>query len=272
MKQIIPFFLLFFAFGESPGQIVLENIYPKAGFHYEHGEFYLSRFGHAGSKYVNKDEASKSFILYNLDHTPYHTFQFHVPAINDQLSTFFLSDLLFDLDTGLEYLAMYDSLGVTKLEIRNEDGSILLRTENMAPRPFLDPLNGKFPIVNTEVGAKLIMQNKLDSSVHVYGLPGFLITKATEPEHGQTNPPISPDFKVFPNPSQGEVTAEFDRDQGFTKATLYNPSLTIVGQYSIMVGTTRIKIKTAGLATGIYYLQLGSAHGKTKLKKILIDQ
>ncbi|NUY79914.1 DUF4832 domain-containing protein [Flavobacterium sp. MAH-1] len=80
--------------------------------------------------------------------------------------------------------------------------------------------------------------------------------------------PIATELRIYPVPTHGELTVEYDGIEDF-KATVFNSVGQVVGVRSSLNGN-KMLLNTSGLSNGIYFVQLDNGSTKT-VKKFIVS-
>lgn len=183
-------------------QITLEKTYLNAGYWHEESQLLMVDLEASGMSYVEVDRDIKEIRLYYLDHTLFKTVSYASapppPTPTTIAILMYISEHLFDLDDGLEFMYLIGEPGGIVTQVYNEDGSLLLNEPDALPFVVGTIHNQQYPVYNTDQGTKLILSHA-DGTARVYSLGGTLsigiATSATGPL--QT---LSAKAMAFPNP------------------------------------------------------------------------
>lgn len=163
-------------------------------------------------KYSLVNYATNQLSLYNLDHSTYATVTIPIALVNSgEYSVGYVTRTLFDCDsTQFEY-AILPQYGLNNFYIYREDGTLLFQKDSTIAPYCFGCFGGAYdvrPIINSPVGAKLFLLKNTPlgyMTTDVYSLCGKLPVNGIE-----LNAASASFVKVFPNPSSGETTFEFD--------------------------------------------------------------
>jgi len=249
MKKIILSVVAGLAVSFSFGQITLEHTYgdnaaPVQLFHTK-----LS----TGYKYwtLQQDDNSdeRTLKVYNLDHSLYK-------EINFQSYTYFkvgyVSDKLFDTDTGLEF--MYYANGGDSTAIIDEDGSVIFSANQTAYRvdDYIADQASLDPVIATPNGTKMILKDNYKG--YVYSLPGSLPTALVTPNQDKYN------INLYPNPSSDYIKINYSLppDVKIAQVDVYDMNGKVVKTYKVDNTFNDILIDTNALSSGSYVCRIYS--------------
>ncbi len=255
----------------SHAQITLEHTYPSAGYYYNggfssgSGSLYLWDFEQAGTKYVKVDRAAKVISLFDLDHGPFFDFSFaSAPITIGTPVIMYLSQHLFDLDDGFEYMYISSAGGwsATYTRIYDQDGTVLLNIDSCSILVQSTIPPQEYPIWNTTEGTKLIVSCGPEQSARVYGLPGTL-SSAVATAASELVASTPPSALIFPNPSDQRVTIEYAGilEEDIEDLLLTDESGRLCRTIHLGMNAGRIDVVTSDLAPGSYDVQLRTRRG-----------
>jgi hypothetical protein len=245
-------------------QVVLENTYPDAGF--SNGQLFLWEFEVSGLKWVKIDRAAFEVTLYNLDHTEYTSFSFaQAPTTNGVPTFLYLSEHLFDLDDGIEFIYTTGdgTANNQHLLIYNDDGSVVWDGGNRNIFVFPTWHMQQYPIQNSDIGTARLVVGTVDGDAEVYALPGRLWS-CCELSTGMAPGPSSQGASIFPDPTDGFFTVQCD---GTTRALLQQVEVVdaagaVVLQQSAGSAQGDLRLDLTGFADGVYNVMLVTSQGR----------
>jgi hypothetical protein len=238
-----------------------------------------------GFKFIKT--SSDSMILCNTDHSVFKTIL--IPSITvasnfsatpiSPISFHYVSDNLFDTDSEIEYIAVYKAVEQIGFETFNDTLTVALIDETNGIIQVLDSygrqnLNG--PSMYSEYYflsfysdgssfAKLQVAANILPSPKYFSLPGLPACNScsSSPEGFNTNPSQTQSH-LFPNPTSGEITIEFDEAKGIIGGDLhiYNINGTLVTTKKITGDISNIKIETNGIQSGTYLCKVFDRNSK----------
>ena len=282
MKNYILIALIAFSINAN-AQITLEHTYDSAGVFFSNTgpqQLYIVNLEVSGEKIVFVDRVDKLVRFYNLNHTPWKTISFSAatdlwPNINVQ-AILYISQHLFNTDDAIEFMYVdYTEAQDTMItQIINEDGSILFTVNQQAPAIITNVPQIQVPIYNTTSGTKLILSG-LDGKAYFYVLPGTLTTAIAEANNNLIAVQQNGEFSnLYPNPSNGVVTLQYELPQGETEGELilYDLQGIEVKRYTVDNTFKDVLIDNTQLPAGTYFYQLISGKGIVGVKKMVVIQ
>lgn len=282
---------LFFSIQKINSQITLEKTYDSATLN-----LYMINLEKAGQKYVRVirgkyyDTFKFGFTLYNLDHSIYKSFnlsglpRFSTTAFGrtiyalNEFDVLYISQNLFDNDDEIEFMYVYGfSPGggldnpVAYTGIYNEDLSVIFSIYNFGPyiRPNYPQV--MYPIYNTSHGTKMILSSldKNDKSARVYSLTGKL-TAGLARNNGQNDPATS----IFPNPSTGKFTIQFNLPSNIDEAEvkIFDNLGKLLKTYKVDNTFNDLIVDNSDFANGIYHCTIEIGGSIIESKEIVISK
>ena len=276
MKNIL-FIALFTIAISTEAQITIEHTYDTAAtYNFCQGnacQLMIINFEVSGEQYVKINRCGKVINIYDMNHTLLKNISLAgIPldgynVIGDIL---YLSEHLFDLDDGIEFMYCTTiSGGGLFTGIYKEDGSLIFSDTSCA---YVIPNyeQQQYPIYNTSHGTKMILSYR-NGQAKVFSLPGTLsggIAEANEQlmqQNGQFN-------NLYPNPSNGAVTLQYELPKGETEGEiiLYNQQGAEVKRYKVDNTFKDIIIDNTQLSAGTYFYQLQTSKGIVGVKKMIV--
>ncbi len=277
MKNLIVIILFFLKAIFVNAQINLEYTYTGNDVS-ENKRLFATQLEVSGSKYVCVNANNGKITFYNLDHSVYKSILLSMTVYNVIL---YVSEHLFDLDDGIEYLFLSGNLPAF-IKVMDEDGTVLW-SESDCGRCFIsaDVFPGSTtPIVNTDSGTKMIIHvedslgNGGLSKIKVYSLSGTLSTAIAE-GNGQLMQGQGGQgqlINLYPNPSSNSATLQYQLPKGEQQGeiVLYNTQGAEVKRYKVDNTFKDVLLDNTMLPTGTYFYQLQTAKGSIGTKKMVI--
>ncbi len=254
------------------GQITYESSYPGPN-SLSVSRLLLTNISTNEYKYEYVDYASNQLKLFNLNHTPFLTVNVPVTLISEaEHNIGYVTRTLFDCDsTQIEY-AILPQNGARNFYIYREDGTLLFQKDStIAPYCFgcLGGWEDIRPITNSSAGAKLFLMKDSPTgfmTVDVYGLCGSVPVNLIESKN------TGHFVKVYPNPSAGLTTFQFDLPGNTENYSLmiYNSAGQIVRSEKIAKGVLKFSLDNTNLSAGVYLYSLQSQTNEIKTGKFII--
>jgi Secretion system C-terminal sorting domain len=229
----------------------------------------------AGVKYIYNGALQDTVTIYNTDLSVHRHLLIAPPPLGYTWGNYlwYVTETLFDTDsTTIEFAmsATGPNPGSFHFAVLREDGTALF---TKTPGTFMGGagdgtgLNANPFIVQTNTGAKLLLQAALLQPTEIYALPGTLpcpqycdgslITGSGE----QLAPPPGTQLSLFPNPANEGTAVIYELPQGTNTADLvfYNTTGQVILQLPVDSSTDRVQVNTSMLAAGTYLYQLRTA-------------
>jgi len=273
MKKIILMALLALEMTAN-AQITLEHIYDSASVH-DNNRLMMVDFEITGQHYVRINREGKTINIYDLNHSLTKTISYSGFPINPNLCPIilYLSEILFDNDPDIDFMWIYTVNYIDYTQIYNENGTLIFQGDSMSPMVFVTEPQFQFPIYNTANGTKMILScdNNIYQQAKVFSLPGTLTTDIAE-ANGQLMQQNGQLSKLYPNPSNGAVTLQYELPEGETEGELilYNMQGLEVKRYKIDNTFNDILLDNTQLPAGTYFYQLQTSKGAVGTKKMVI--
>lgn len=249
-------------------QVTLEHTYLTNSQTASFQEFWLTNLGNSNYKYVVYNygySSTSSFSLYNLDHTPY-LLNISIPVASDTVNNIYyrlgyITSTLFDCDsTNIEFAMMLDVPHPAKSPnfcVYRTDGKVIFSRDSVGTIFSVGLGSGSYemqPIMNTAVGAKLLLFNYANNiqKTYVYGLCGTLPEGVTEISQSGSF------VNVFPNPTSHQVNFEITAPSHSEeyKLTIFNSSFQSVKSAVVNGINTQIDLDSGNLSAGTYFYSL----------------
>ncbi|OFX27990.1 MAG: hypothetical protein A2X08_15770 [Bacteroidetes bacterium GWA2_32_17] len=274
MKNIILIALITFGINAT-AQITLEQTYDSASNYSLTSELMIVNFEVSGERYVRINMAGKTIDIYDLNHSLIKSISYagFPPNNNGIAHIMYFSENLFNIDSKMEfmYVNFYGNPSIVNTRIYNEDGTLIFQADSMAPLVTVYIPQQQFPIYNTTQGAKMILSNQFGGKAKVYSLPGTLST-AIEQANGQLMQPNGTFGILYPNPSNGAVTLEYELPKGEQdgELILYNMQGAEVKRYKVDNTFKDILLDNTALPAGTYFYSLQTKKGAVGTKKMVV--
>lgn len=233
------------------GQITLEHTFDGDVF------YQAVLFTSNGTKLMTRDTGTNTIRLYNTDYTLWKSIPISMPSGN-YLSTFFVSDKLFNDDNSIELFYSYFRTSPT-VEYRsfliNESGSVVKDfglNSNGGNVIYIDGIHKLVVNIYSSTGYKS----------EVYRLPGSLpcghcgsvgIPKVTGPTGGGSVAAAS-----VPNPGSDEVSISYNLPLGVNSGVLVLSGVDgkVINSYPVNNRDSELKVNIYTLPSGMYIYTL----------------
>lgn len=273
MKYIILIVLILVITISTKAQITLEYAFDSAS-SYAFNQLMIINFEVSGERYVRINKAGKTIDIYDLNHSFIKSISYasfpqnpnNIPII------LYLSENLFDTDPGIEFMYIYNTNpGNDHTRIYNEDGSLIFQADSMGPYVTVNVPMQQYPIYNTSYGTKMILSNQFGGKAKVYSLPGTLSTAIAE-ANGQLIQQNGQLSNLYPNPSNGSVTLQYELPKGEQQGELilYNMQGAEVKRYKVDNTFKDVLLNNSQLPAGTYFYQLQTKKGNVGVKKMVV--
>ena len=272
-EHLLPFLMLFS--GQLNAQFSLEHTY--AG----HGpgtmlytEVYVVHFETLGDRFVQVDKVDRAIRVMDIAHQIVQTIDLSgVPDASTEeggRDVLYLSQHLFDLDDGIEFLYVTQSSPPLTIitSVINDDGSVIQSWNDEGP--FVNPNSPQeqLPIFNTDSGTKLILANRIAGAMNVYALPGELHVGITgSGNHDLISAPVH----VYPNPTASEIVVDLPWSSAGKGSVLEILKVdgVVVLHRSLSSGIERISLAPLSAGEYVYHVLLdGQMVNSGKLTKL----
>jgi|ERR1035437_3169290 hypothetical protein len=248
-------------------QITLIHTYDSAT-----TNLYIVNLEIEGQKYIYRDLFfNHRIILYNLDHSIFKIMPF--PSVSwgtNPSSILYVSEHLFNSDDSIEYMLVYTLTNPYHTVIANESGTILFSGDSLAPLVQSNEPQTQQPIYNTPNGTIMILSNQLGTGVaNVYSLTGTL-TNSIQPINNTLGNQMMEN--IYPNPSNGNTTIEFNLPQGVNTGQLviYNMQGVELKSYKVDNTFHTLLLNNSEFHAGTYFYQLITTSGASGAKKMIV--
>jgi hypothetical protein len=253
-------FLLIFTVGSA--QVTLEKKYDYSTS--------VVEFETLGFKYYLMDVPNGQCRIYNMDHSLFKTINCNVPSGFFLYDIKFLSEELFDNDTGIELLCTFYKYNASPeyyeydTKIINEDGSQLT---------FIDGALYNY-INKTEENTYKLFSYCYDFSVwpekvwtNIYNLPGSPVVSAfLENENEDFN------LKAFPNPTEGQLKVAYNLPPEVQEGTLflYDNNGRQINRFVIDNHTNHLLLNISDYKNGVYHYFVEYGNKRSPSQKLVV--
>ena len=223
-----------------------------------------------GYKYYLMDVPSGQCRLYNTDHSLFRTINCNIPSGFYLSDIKFISEKLFDTDSGIEMLCTYYTYNTAKAyydydsKIINDDGSQIT---------FID--GGLYNYINqTSENTYKLFSYCYDYSTspekvwtNIYSLPGTVVS-------AQLLNDKTPDIllNAFPNPASNSIKVAYSLPVNVNQATLHliDNSGRQVEQFIIDKHTDHLMLDVSRFQSGVYVYFIEYGNEKSVSRKLVI--
>ena len=231
--------------------------------------------------------SSDSMILCNTDHSVFRTILIPKITVASNFSTTpispisfqYVSDNLFDTDSDIEYIVVYKAIEGSGTGSYKDTLMVALIDETSGIIQVLDSYGRQGIPDNQLLGenyylsfysdgssfAKLQVSARILPYPKYFSLPGLPACNAcsSSPEGFNTNPSQTK-ANLFPNPTSGEITIEFDEAKWIIGGDIYiyNIDGALVTKKTITGDISNIKIETNGIQSGTYLCKVFDRNSK----------
>lgn len=262
MKTLILTAILFLTFSVLNAQVTLDQKYDYSTS--------VVKFETLGYKYYLMDVPSGQCRIYNTDHSLFKTINCGVPSGFYLSDIKFISENLFDSDSGIELLCTFYKYNTALAyyeyhsKIINEDGSQMT---------FID--GSLYNYINkTGENTWKLFSYCYDYSVspekvwtNIYNLPGNpAVSAILDPQ----NPEVI--MNAFPNPATNSLKVAYKLPENINQAKLHliDNSGKQVEQYIVDNHTDHLMFDVSRFQSGVYYYFIEYGNSKTAAKKLVI--
>jgi hypothetical protein len=277
MKNFILIFSILLALN-SNAQIVLEHTYDSASTQASAGyygdQLMLINFEYSGERYVKVCRTGKYISVYDLNHAfikKISTSGLPYWPVSHNADFLYISEHLFNDDNKIEFMYIAANGSLYYTGIYNEDGTLIFSDTGVVMiRANFE--QQQMPIYNTSQGTKMILSYRYGKA-KVFSLPGTLSEDIAE-ANGQLLQQNGEFSNLYPNPSNGAVTLQYELPEGETEGelVLYDLQGTEVKRYTVDNTFKNIVLNNSELASGTYFYQLISGKGVVGVKKMVVVQ
>ncbi|HKR03198.1 MAG TPA: T9SS type A sorting domain-containing protein [Bacteroidia bacterium] len=276
MKKVFLFVFIAFTLN-AKAQFALEHTYDSAAVWNtcsgNINQLMLVKFEVSGEHYVRINRCGHVMSIYDLNHAFVKNISLAGVPLNPPYyiveHILYLSENLFDLDPGIEFMYVSDSGGFYTTKIYDENGSVLF-TDNGAPFIKMNIHLQQYPIYNTSAGTKMILSYE-NGQAKVFGLAGTLSTAIQETNDDLMNE-RSLISNPYPNPAKQSTTVDYklpgDINEG--EIVFYNLTGKEIKRFKVDKTFNSLLISTIEISAGTYYYQLQTSEGASGGKKLVV--
>lgn len=223
-----------------------------------------------GYKYYLMDVPAGQCRIYNTDHSLFKTINCFVPSGSYLFDIKFLSEKLFDSDTGVELLCTYYKYNSSKAyyeydsKIINEDGSALIAIEGSLYNYINKTGETEYKMFSYcfdySVSPEKVWTN-------IYSLPGSPTVNAWFVE---SDPKV--DLNVFPNPASETINVAYHLPETIDMGTLNIVSTEgkLVKQFLVDRHTNHLTLDSNDFTSGVYHYFIEYGNTRTESKKLIV--
>jgi hypothetical protein len=261
-------------------QITLDFAYPKVGgASVQFSKIFIDKFHVSGYKYVQVNYTAKTINLYNLNHTLFKSIV--IPGFAGiSLGVFFVTENLFDMDPGVEYVTA-DYSPTNKLWIVDETGTqIFYRDSGMISTAIGHSMENNSGIFTDGMITKMMLnigQGPNLTKHEVYNLPGTIpcgacISGTLSGIMVNPNDPLN-DPKIFPNPATDQLKLKYKLPEGSSLAEMkiYDTQGKLVDEFKVTDTFDFIYLPT-NYNNGLYLYSLIVDGKVVKTEKIVLNK
>ena len=271
-------FVAFVALGISvKAQVTFEHSYDSAssfatGSPALQNQLMIVKFEISGERYVRINKTSQNICVYDMNHSLLKNIPFPniVTPNSNGVAILYLSESLFDTDSGMEFIYTCTTPSGYYTGIYNDDGSLIFSDIGF-PVIISNFLQQQYPIYNTLQGTKMIL-SYTNGQARVFGLVGTLSTSIQE-TNGQLMQAQGGKFSnLYPNPSNGAATLQYELPKGEKEGEiiLYNTQGAEVKRYKVDSTFKDLILDNSQLLVGTYFYQLVTNKGAVGVKKMVV--
>ncbi|MFI5164430.1 MAG: T9SS type A sorting domain-containing protein [Bacteroidia bacterium] len=238
----------------------------------EGSQLMIVKFEVSGERYVNINRWGKYISIYDINHSLLKTISmasFPMNYYNKTGDVLYLSEKLFDTDSGIEFMYIANPNGQTYYTgIYNEDGSLIF-SDTGAALIQLNFIQQQYPIYNTSQGTKMILSYQ-NGQAKVFSLPGTLTT-AIEVAN-QSLLAQSSISNPYPNPTNNSTRIDYQLPDGVNQGEIVFYDLQGKEIRSFKVDRTfdHLLISTSDIPAGTYFFQLQTTQQNSAGKKMVV--
>lgn len=236
------------------------------------GAMYSVEFENAGHKYYVIDYVSNQCNIFNTDYSAFVTVNISVPTSFWLYDIAYVSDKVFDGDTGVELLAVFQKYVATsdtegyyvyQSRVIDENGTVLLDV----------PQGGYSSVIsNGESDNKLLIYvydysaSPLLVSTNIYSIPGFPVSLTEE----MTMPELQ---TAFPNPAKNKINILYNLndDNSSSWMIIKNANGIEVAKHKLDANSSKMILDVSSYGHGIYFYVLQSGLNSTQAGKFIVQ-
>lgn len=263
MKNTISLLIAIFWFSGTMAQVSLEHTYNYSAT--------VVNFETLGYRYYLMDVPRAECRIYNMDHSLYKTISCQVPSGCYLLDVKFLSETLFDSDTGIELLYSYYKYNSGgdyydyDSRIINEDGSLIVFIEgalyNYVNKTGDDTYKLFSYCYNFSSFPEVIWTN-------IYSLPGTPVLSALL-FNSDTNWSLS----GFPNPANETLKVAYSLPGNVFSATLHliDQAGHPIEEFIVDSYSDHLDLNVSNLSSGVYFYFIESDGKRSETQKLIVQ-
>lgn len=276
MKKVFLFTTSLLFTISSFSQFTLEQTYDSASTYNtcanNLSQLMIVKFENSGEQYVKINTCGSLMSIYDMNHAlvKHISLSGLLKSSTNQLGDLlYLSENLFDTDSGIEFMYVTRQNSFYNTRIYDEDGTILF-SDNGAPIVKVNFHLQQFPIYNTSVGTKMMLSYE-NGQVKVFSLPGKLTTELKN----NKNNLLTQDGLVtnlYPNPVINTSRVDYELPEGINQGELvfYNSHGNEVKRFKVDKTFDHLIISTQDLSAGTYLYQLQTSTHHSESKKVVV--
>lgn len=222
-----------------------------------------------GFKYFLMDVPNEQCRIYNPDHSLFKTINCNIPA-NFYLSDIkFVSQNLFDSDSGIELLCTFYSYNSTgqyyeyDSKIINEDGSLITSIDGALYNYINKTGENEFKLFSYCFDYSVTPEKVW---TNIYGLPG-------EPSVSSFAPDLKDNFiDAFPNPASNALKIEYSLPENVNEGILHfiDNSGRQINSFTIDNHINHLQLNVNDFESGVYHYFIEFNNKRTASKKLVI--
>jgi hypothetical protein len=276
MKKIFLFAFIAFTLN-AKAQFTLEHTYDSAAVWNtcsgNINQLMMVKFEVSGEHYVKINRCGHVMSIYDLSHAFVKNISLAgvplSPPYNIVDHILYLSENLFDLDPGIEFMYVSDSGGFYTTKIYDENGSVLF-TDNGTPLIKPNIHLQQYPIYNTPAGTKMILSYE-NGQAKVFGLAGTLST-AIQQNNEELMNEQSLISNPHPNPAKQTTTIDYKLPDDISQGEIifYDLQGAEIKRFKVDKSFNSLLISTVEISAGTYYYQLQTSRGTSDGKKLVV--
>jgi hypothetical protein len=237
-------------------------------------QFYCTDIGNNDFKYVLLNSNTNSFMLYNMDMTPYLNVPIPntIDSIKNGFIVTYITKSLFDCDsTTIEYVYEEPYNGLHSFYIYRTDGTLLFIADSARAPYAFGPGGGSHdfrPIINTSDGAKLFLMFNNVTNLRIYSLCGYLPTNIYDFTANKQF------VKIYPNPATMELNFEITppNNQDNFQIVIFDSNAKEQKLENISIKQTKFTLNVSNISSGTYFYSLVSKYKVYQTGKFIITK
>ena len=281
MKKLL--FIALVALGmNAKAQITLEHTYDSAATwntcYGNVSQLMIVKFEVSGERYVKINRCGRVMSIYDMNHSLIKNISLANLPLNPSTPAnivgelLYLSENLFNTDSKMEYMYLYNITGQRVTNIYNEEGILIFADSSCYPWVIPNYEEQQYPIYNTSYGTKMIL-SYTNGQAKVFSLPGTLTTSIHEANQSLLSASnlVS---NAYPNPTTTTTTTRIDYtfpngvDHG--EIVFYDLQGKEIRRYKVDRTFDHLLISTADIPAGTYFYQLQTSSQVSAGKKMVV--